>query len=298
MIIGLANAVANIPLSVVLPQDFMPMSPTTLLSPSAGLDINEMNIYQATEQYFVEVDEDMSTWLQLNYILNIYTDSFASVTPYSRPLGMGIVASPLAGLASPLKQMLYNMTVGLAVAFIVNYAQLYTFVFFVAAFLKYYLPIGIFFRCFTPTRRIGGALIGVGLTFLFIYPAITTISYGMFYNANFGPMMTFRSFMEAYITSEASLIHTQMREFFEQNLTGSVTDMASALFGGIGTLLNRLVGGIFTTVMLIPISIIGRAFAIGFIMPTFSVLIFVHAGKYLTKSLGDEVDLTTLTRMI
>ncbi|MFH2100525.1 MAG: hypothetical protein ABII71_00355 [Candidatus Micrarchaeota archaeon] len=292
LIIGLLGAAADISITTVLPADFLPADP------EPGVSAASMNIYTATEQYFVEVDEDMSTWLQLNYLLNIYTDSFASVTPYSRPLGMGIVASPLAGFASPLKSMLYNMTVGLAVAFIINYAQLYTFVFFTAAFLKYYMPMGIFLRCFTPTRRIGGALIGIGVTFLFVYPAISTLGYGMFYNSNYGPMETFRSFMTDYIYREGSVLHLKMREFFETNLTGSATDFASAIFGGIGTLMSRVVGGILTTLMLLPISIIGRAFVLGFVMPTFSILIFVNAGKYLSKSFGEEVDLTQLTRMI
>lgn len=297
LVFSLLSAADEISISTVLPADFLPEDPTDAEG-NPLMDVEDLNIYEATEQFYVEVDKDMAAWLQLNYVLNIYTDSFASVTPYSRPLGLGIVASPLAGLASPLKQMLYNMTVGLAVAFIINYAQLYTFIFFTAAFLNYYMPVGIFLRCFTPTRRIGGALIGIGLTFLFIYPAISTLNYGVFYNNNFGPMETFRDFMGAYIYREGGELHTRMGEFFRENLTGSATDMATAVFGGIGTLMSRLVGGIFTTFMLLPISIVGRAFVIGFIVPTFTILIFVNAGKYLSKSFGEEVDLTSLTRLI
>jgi hypothetical protein len=302
MMLGLVQSVADIPISTVLPQDFMP----------ADVGSDE-NLYVATQKYFQAVDQDMATWLQLNYILNIYADSFASVTPYARPLGLGVVASPLAGFAAPLKQMLYNMTVGLSVAFIINYAQLYVFVFFVAAFLKYYFPIGVFLRCFTPTRRVGGALLGITATFLFIYPAITVLNFGMFYSEDHGTMETFRDFLGNYMIGsrdydavdpdDASIssgirIHARMAEFYQENMTGGITDLVVGGIGGLGLLLQRVIGSLMLVIMILPLSIIGRAFAIGFIMPTITILVFVHAGKYLSKSLGEEIDLTALTRMI
>src|SRR5512143_995172 len=142
----------------------------------------------------------MSGWLQMNYVLNIYVDQMASVTPYARPLGVGLVASPLAGLASPIKQLLYNMSVALSIAFIINHAQLVVYIFSLQAFLKYYLPAGIFLRSFTPTRRLGGTLIGVALAFLFVFPALSSITYTMFYNrcdpaSGGGPLVPFRSML-------------------------------------------------------------------------------------------------------
>ncbi len=287
LMLGLVQTVSDIPISTVLPHDFLPST----------VDSDD-NLYVVAQDYFTAVDEDMTAWLQLNYVLNIYADAFASTTTHARPLGLGVVASPLAGFAAPLKQMFYNMTVGLSVAFIINYAQLYSYVFFVAASLKYYFPIGVFLRCFTPTRRVGGAILGIIATFLFIFPAICALNYGMFYGAG-GSMETARDFVGNYITDTGgSSIHAKMAEYFGENMTGGVLDFAVGAFGGFGAVLQRLLGGLMMIFMVLPFSIIGRAFAIGYIIPTITILIFVHAGKYLSKSFGEEVDLTSLTRMI
>jgi len=51
-------------------------------------------IYDAAATYYERVDSDMSGWLGMNYILNMYIDQVASVTPYARPLGVGMVGLP------------------------------------------------------------------------------------------------------------------------------------------------------------------------------------------------------------
>lgn len=289
VLLSLVNAMSSIPVTMFLPAEFLPEGVTA-----------DMNMYATTEKYFLEVGEDMATWLQMNYALSVYADAMASVTPYSRPLGVGLVSAPLAGFASPFKQLLYNMSVALSIAYIVNYAQLYTFIFFTAAFLKYYLPAGIFLRCFTPTRRIGGALIGMAVVFLFIFPPLTTVTYAMFYNESFGPMETIRNFLDHYFDTnfDGNYLRNALENFFSDNLSGGIGNFVSGSVGGLGRILQRIVGGTFLLMFLVPISIIGRAFALGFIMPAFNIMIFVHAGKYLTKSFGEEVDLTTITRLI
>ena len=142
---------------------------------------SSVRVYDAAAKFYQHVDDDISGWLGMNYVLNMYVDQVASVTPYARPLGVGMVASPMAGFASPIKQLLYNMVVAVALAFIMNHAQLVVYMFAVDAFMKFYIPMGIFFRSFTPTRRLGGTMIGVGVAFLFVFPALSVISYSMFY---------------------------------------------------------------------------------------------------------------------
>ncbi len=262
-------------------------------------------IYDATMNYFIRVDNDMSGWLQMNYVLNIYIDQMASVTPYSRPLGVGLVASPLAGLASPLKQLLYNMSVALALAFIINHAQLVVYLFSIQAFFSFYLPAGIFFRCFTPTRRLGGTLIGVAIAFLFVFPALSSITYTMFYGrcdpggSGCGPLVTYRSMLSQFLgdTTSGSFLD-RLSNFYNTNFTGGVVNLVTGVFSGIGTLFSNLVGSIFLTVMMIPISVVSWAFAIGFVVPAFNLIIFTQAARGLSKTFGDEVDISSLTRMI
>jgi len=262
-----------------------------------GVDA-KVNVYDATYNYYSQVSDDMEVWLNMNYAINMLVDQMASVTPYARPLGVGLVASPLAGLAAPIKQLLYNMSVALSVAYIMNYAQLFVFVFSLQAFLKYYLPAGIFLRSFTPTRRLGGTIIGVSAAFLFIFPALSTLTYVMMYNAS-GPVVSFTSMISAYFGDlTANGIRQHMHDFFISNYTSGLTDLATGVFGGMGSMMQMVVGKTFLALILLPIATIGLAFAIGFVIPAFNILIFTQAAKGLSKSFGEEVDISSLTRLI
>ncbi len=293
LIFASVSAMGNLRMGTFLPAELIP----------DGSDASTP-IYDAAMNYYVQVDNDMSGWLQMNYVMNIYIDQMASVTPYARPLGVGLVASPLAGLASPIKQLMYNMSVALAIAFIINHAQLVVYIFSLQAFLKYYLPAGIFLRSFTPTRRLGGTLIGVALAFLFVFPALSSITYTMFYNrcdpgSGCGPLVTFRSMLTQFIgdTTQGSFLD-KLKSFYDQNFTGGVIDLVGGLFSGIGTLFQNLVGTVFLTVLMIPVSVVSWAFAMGFIVPAFNIIVFTQAAKGLSKTFGDEVDISSLTRMI
>jgi hypothetical protein len=268
----------------------------------------DANVYNVTETYFRQVGSDMAQWLELNYILGVYVDSLASVTPYARPLGVGLVASPLAGLASPFKQLLYNMSVALSIAYIINFAQLYVFLFAIAGSLHYYLPFGVILRSFTPTRRIGGALIGLSVSFLFIFPALYSFNYMMFYSDDQGPMVTFRNFLDYNMGEdgggdkdpERGLFREdgEFENFYRENQSAGFIDLVVEKIGDLGRLFTSVIGKFFTMMMVIPLATIGRAFALGFILPAFNTMLMIQATKYISKTIGEEVDISTLTRLI
>ena len=265
-----------------------------------GVDA-DANIYNVTESYFHQIGKDMGSWLEMNYILGVYIDQMASVTPYARPMGVGLVASPLAGLASPFKQLIYNMSIALAVAYIMNYAQLYVYLFALAGSLHFYLPLGIILRSFTPTRRIGGALIGLAISFLFFFPMLYSLNYMMFYSkSDASPMVTFNSFVKQSMSysADGDNIANKAEENYKNKFSAGLIDMATSAFAGIGTMFSSFIGKFFTLLMVLPIATIGRAFAIGFIMPAFNIMLMIQATKEISKAIGEEVDISTLTRMI
>jgi hypothetical protein len=286
------GAMSSLSIGSFLPTAMIP----TDVDPSA-------NVYNVTATYFLQVDRDMAGWLEMNYILNMYVDQIASVTPYARPLGVGLVASPMAGLATPLKQLFVNMTVALSIAFIINYAQYAVYIFSLQAFLNYYLPLGVFLRAFTPTRRIGGTLIGIALTFLFIFPALTCLTYVMFYlpvASGGGPLVSFRSMTGGYLAD--ATFQDQFTSFMshsdDEAMGTGILDLITGAMGGIGTVLQNLVGTTFLALLIFPIAVIAWAFVIGFILPAFNIMVLTQAAKMLSKSFGDEVDISTLTRMV
>lgn len=290
LLIGAVEAMGGLHLDDFLPSELIP----------AGV-APDSSIYDAAAQFYNQVDSDMSGWLGLNYIMNIYVDQVASVTPYARPLGVGMVASPMAGFASPIKQLMYNMTVALALAYIINHAQMVIYIFALDAFLHFYLPMGIFLRCFTPTRRIGGTLIGIAMAFLFIFPALSVITYCMLYGGG-GPLVTFRSMLTQFFgdTSTGSF-QDHFKGFFNSNFTDIGTgavDLMGGLFTGIGTLFQNLIGTTMLFFLIIPMSAVSWAFAVGFVTPVFNIIIFTQAARSLSKSFGEEADISSLTRMI
>lgn len=292
IIFGMLGSLSYLSLSGFVPLELLPTD--------VGADTN---VYEAAQMYYVKVDSDMSAWLNLNYIMNIYVDQTASVTPYARPLGVGLVASPLTGLASPLKQLLYNMTTALSLAFVINHAQLVVYIFSLQAFLNFYLPLGIFLRSFTPTRRLGGTLIAVSLVFLFIFPALSTLTYSIFYNRSGGPLVSFSSMLSDYFhdTTDQDKLGYHMQNYYSTNFNtggGGVMDLVGGVFGGIGDAIQAVIGKMFLTLFLIPMSMVSFAFVIGFIVPAINVIIFTAAAKVLSKTLGEEVDVSSLTRMI
>ncbi len=299
-IVGLISLVSNMGIGSLIPSSSMP--------PGVNPD---SNIYNLTESYFNEVGEDMGVWLEMNYILTVYVDSYASVTPYARPMGVGLVASPLAGLASPFKTLLNNMSSALAVAYIINYAQLYVFLFTLAASLYYFIPLGLILRCFSPTRRLGGSLIGLGVSFLLVFPILYCLNYMMFYSDDTSPMITFRSFINQKFAStakdyaspnedisDANKFGDVLDDPFKKNYTPGFIDLLSSGLGGIGQIFTSIIGNFFTLLMVLPLATIGRAFAIGFIMPVFDIMLLVQATKSLSKGLGEELDVSALTRLV
>lgn len=295
IIYSMIGAIGEVTVGTFLPVDLLPedVAVTTTL-------------YEATAKYYERIDQDMAGWLNMNYAINVYVDQVASVTPYARPLGVGLVASPMAGLASPIKQLLYNMSVALSIAFIINFAQLSVYIFSLQAFMKYYLPLGILLRCFTPTRRLGGTLIGVAVAFLFIMPGLTTVTYSMFYHvapdgSSSGPLITFNTVMWEYAEDMMAADDSPVASFYGDNLSesgGGIIDMMSGGFGAIGRLFTDLIGGFFLMLLLLPMATVSLAFAVGFVMPAFNIMVFTQAAKSLSKSFGEEVDITALTRMI
>lgn len=300
---GILVAVVSMMGSVTVSSVFSLFPPSQLHEPGAG-------IYRASQDYYSQTGDKIIGWMAADYLLSIKIDQLASATPYSRPLGVGLVAAPLAGFASPLKQILYNVNSALAIGYIINKAQGLVFEFAVYAFLKFYLPLGIVLRSFTPTRRVGGMLIALGLGFLFILPFVTILSAQVVLGPN-SPVIGFdEAILGRQIPGSADRVGGIMDTTFRRGVAESGTDeqingfidflwnitLGAAL--RLGAFFQNIIGSIFAAAFMLPLSIVGMAFAVGYLLPALNVLVLVQSVKYMSRSLGEEIDITTLTRLI
>jgi hypothetical protein len=283
---------------------------------------NDKTIYNATMTYFNKVENKFETWMQMQYRLNLYIDLLASSTTYARPLGLGLVTTPLAGLALPIKSFLYNAFTAMAIAYVINEAQKYVFVFATYGFLKYYLPIGVFLRSFTPTRRIGGSLIAISISFVILFPIIMTITEETMLGEN-GPLIGIENMVKQAYESKlggveckeydpdqtkciewepAGPLKAFSKRFFLPDISSPDFDLGTFLSGGfliiIGEWIKDVVGDSLGFMLFIPLSTIGMAFVLGYLMPALNVLILVQTTKSFSRVLGEEVDITALTRML
>ena len=295
LIISAVSVMSSLKVGFIIPH----AEPTT----TSHVDVNS-GLYNATQQYYIDTGSMITGWMTTDYLFGIWIDNLASTTPYSRPLGVGIVAAPLAGFASPLKQILYNVNTALSIAYIINTAQRIVFEFSVYGFLNFYFPLGIILRSFTPTRRVGGALIAVGLGFLFILPFVTIINSQIVMTAN-SPTIGLNDALWG-VDGNSGLLHdfvpSLRRSLSPAGQAGGFTDflwnMTFGLLLNIGSLFQTFVGEMFAYAFLVPLSIVGIAFAVGYLLPALNILILVQCVKFMSRSLGEEIDITTLTRMV
>ncbi len=287
---------------------------------------SDLTMYSVTMKYYYMVENKFETWMHMQYVINFYIDQMASVTPYSKPLGVGLVATPMAGFASPIKSFLYNVFVVMAIAYVINEAQKYVFIFATYGFLKYFLPIGIFLRAFTPTRRIGGSLIAISLSFTLFLPLIMTfISESMMGKDKdgnpYGIVIGIDSVIKqgwnsAQFSQECKVpdenaplgcaqwadVGGPVAMFFKGMAIPDdfnfITFISGGFFDIIGQWLKKLVGSIIGTVLFVPLTIIGMAVMLGFLFPLLIILILVQITRSFSKLIGEEIDISSLTRLI
>jgi len=293
---------------------------------------NDMNMYDASFEYIESVDARLMGWMTATQIFALYMDQLASTTIYAKPLSMGLVTSPGAGAAGPIKNMLYQMNNAMAVAFIVNHAQISLLEFAMYGFVTFFFPIGIILRSFTPTRRLGGSLIGIGLGFLLIYPLLTvTSAYIMFKPtesldvsiwSNFqdpienmegmysGDMTELKNWMKTTIGKPDEMTTPEGNVklgsgFSESNPvttlgseTSSLTDSVWSIFSTTESGVSGFLKGLMYDALMIPMSALSMGFIMAMVLPAINILILVQAIKSMSKVLGDEIDITVLTRLI
>jgi hypothetical protein len=261
-------------------------------------DAQNKNIYEITEMYFNATKNNFLGWAETVYEFNMWVDVSASITVYTRPLSVGFTSSPLAGAAGPVKQFLNQSMIALVIAYVINYAQYITYIFALEAFLKYYLPLGLFLRCFTPTRKIGGSLIAVSAALLLAFPILITLSYVIFYSPN-GLMIGFNDFVNSQTVKNA--FNDFANEFKNNILKPTSFSLWSLIFAPlyiIVVFIKTLFGSIFFVAVGLAGGIVARAFLIGYIMPTFNTLMLIQTARALSKTFGEEIDISSLTRLI
>lgn len=243
-----------------------------------------MNMYQVLDVYFSSLE-----WLGgllFGYLLTFgSTVSFlANIVWYSNPLGVGSQEMPLQSF-SQLNNITFLLVSGYVVSWLILLMQQKMLDYIAFAVLFYLFPFGIFFRAFEPTRQFGGTLLGLSLSLLFFYPMLLVFNDYIIYE----PAAQSSSALGAGLARVSSTmpggLPTGVQVIAELPTLADPTQRDSLVSGVTGTiffLLKPLMVFFFAAVVL----------------PVINFIVLVEITRSLTKLLGEEIDVSNLTRLI
>ncbi len=275
VVIALLDAACIVPIGAILAPD----------------EVAELNLFEAAAQILDDFSKSIVIVSTILHGVYIHLDFLTTTTLTQRPMGMGTEFQPTAGIGAVMKPAFINSLQMLAVSFIIVRAQLAILDFVTFAMLKFYLPIGIILRSFTPTRRIGGTLIGLTLGLVLVYPYLIILNGLTIYDMD--PF-----YIDEYLGSIGGMLDAAWEPF--NQFQGGALSLAGGL--DILTMIKLFISSLFGSLLGIYLALTLRtaavAFMIGLFFPALNMLILVTVVRYLTKSFGEEIDVSNLSRMI
>ena len=246
---------------------------------------------------FAIVDSYFEGMKNLGYLLFAYAmyvskiiTFWQKVTYFSSPLGLGVTDNPMDSLGQ-LNSVLFFMISGFVTSFLLLDLQRRMVEYMAYAALFYFLPFGIFFRAFEPTRGAGGALIGISLAFFLFYPITLT----------FNDYLTRTTYSGVYAELEQAVNHAENQINSgnlnkEDDAKNNLGQMNIGQQAGQIHLTGMATGLSSATIFLIkPVALYMIA---AIVLPVINFIVLVEITRGLTKLMGDELDVSNLTRLI
>ncbi|MEM4634182.1 MAG: hypothetical protein QW275_03445 [Candidatus Anstonellaceae archaeon] len=254
------------------------------------IDYTGKNMYVIVNEYFDRMKE-------LGYLIFAYAMYVSKwivfwqkVTYFSSPLGLGVNDNPLDSLGQ-LNSVIFLAMSGFVTSFLLFDLQRRMLEYMAYATMYYFFPFGIFLRAFEPTRGAGGALIGIGISFFLFYPIVLTFNDYLTrttYTSVFDEVRQAANIAESGIDSGKINNPDDAKKNINQLDPGSdsgqinITKMSTGLSSA-------------TIFLLKPIAL----YMIGaVVLPVINFIVLVEITRHFTRMMGDELDVSNLTRLI
>jgi hypothetical protein len=236
------------------------------------------SIYYSAMNHLYKFSFDSLRTMQVLYMTYILFDMVTTTEIASVPMGLGANMKPTFGMAGIWKPVYNAAFSALTISIISSRALGFILDFGSYALLAYFLPLGIMMRSFAPTRQIGGTVIAIVCTFLFIYPAIIIPTF-----------MAVQDPIDSWFTglNQNNTMHFLLGDWGIEALLDFVTRL--------GIIASPQT---FTGIILLGMQPIAYIFVGGVFMPILDTLVMINIARYLSRALGEEIDITNLTRMI
>ncbi len=291
-----------------------------------GVDITgDGNIFQTGKYYFYEVTvnaEIAGTVIQFFYTLF----SAVAYTSITEAVFAGIRGGrPFEGIFSTIKPLFSNIALGVGLSISLNAAFTYLYEFVTYGFFKYLLPIGLVARAFTPTRKIGGTIIGLTLGMIIFIPLLFSI--GHLVNKSLAPIYITRGgsvvinpsyygvlgLLTTQVSSYGELVqalhdvlakgHYDVRSPTDPNNPSEPNKTYGHIdeqLGNLSIMFKVVIALIFAVLVLVGPYIKMAVFGIfaSMLFPVIMSIIAVAGVKFISGVFGQELDVTNLTRLI
>ncbi|MEM4554612.1 MAG: hypothetical protein QXT25_02070 [Candidatus Anstonellaceae archaeon] len=250
-----------------------------------------MTMEKIIERYFGDVQE--IGYLIFSYMLFVakYVNLITNVTWPSNPLGVGSVDSPLQSF-SQINSLMFLLMSGYVTSFLLLQFQMRMVEYLAIAGLYFLYPFGIFFRAFEPTRPFGGTLIGLTIAMFFFYPVMLVFNDYLIWHK---VMETKRS-VDAEIGKADQKADPNNYQLPRGNQLPDPTKLDPtdpATESARNSLAENVTSGFLFLVQ--PIIVYLSA---AVVLPVINFIVLVEITRGLTHFLGEEIDVTNLTRMI
>jgi len=246
------------------------------------------NMYTIIDNYFAKLqDVGYLIFGYIMYISKIFA-YLSRVTVMSNPMGVGSSESPLESMGQ-INSLIFIMLSGFITSFLLLQLQMRMLDYMAIACIWYLFPLGIFFRCFQPTRSFGGTLLGIAVSFFLFYPILMV----------FNDFVIFSSIEEVQTTNYELLSAANQKinggeAIDSQNgyvmMTEAVSDPATSWIDKLG---ETAADGLLVLIKPIMIYVIAAV-----VLPIINFIVLVEITRGATAFMGDELDVSNLTRMI
>ncbi len=248
--------------------------PASYMNPQA-----KGNLFDTATNYLLWVRNNTMAVLGDLMVMNSAISMLLSVMMGFTIFGIGVSGQPFAGL-QPLMNIMNLFINGAMICLIATVAQITILKFIEAGAFNILLPAGIVCRSFPFTRQFGGSLIAIAIGLFIFYPLMLVIDDAAVGTKSINPAVTGINY---------GIINT---------IKSHIVSLGpNLLFGPIGifrTLLDIIII-YFVEEPIVGLGVVGLS---AFILPAINAVVFVAVVRELSKVLGQEVDVTSLSRVI
>jgi hypothetical protein len=236
-------------------------------------------------------------------VVNSLVTTITGTVVYASPGGFGVNLRPMGGFNTISGMLTFSMSTLFAGGILTSIAQLRVLHAIQLMAFNILLPIGVFARCFEPTRRFGGSLMAIAIGLFLFYPFMLMLNAAITHNVleigdslvgasteiqNIDPSITsLENSLDRYVSMQTDSDYNKPPDLDASNDPIPGTE-------GQGYGLLAYVNNLFLVLYVL----VGKILLAALFLPFFNFIMLIVFIRNLSRMLGEEVDITNITRMI